>query len=134
MTGNHGLQALEDAFKTREPRLVGLKVEPIFDPLRADNRFTATIQTAAKVIRMVLAAPLGNRPRSGTDPGRNAWWKTRGSDITSCFTYRLTSNSSVEDCDNQRKLNIDSPAVDLLHIRHPTLSPAKRQRTSFATS
>ena len=93
----HGLQALEDAFKTREPRLVGLKVEPIFDPLRADNRFTATIQTAAKVIRMVLAAPLGNRPRSGTDPGRNAWWKTRGSDITSCFTYRLTSNSSFED-------------------------------------
>ena len=32
------LQALEEAFGDREPCLVSLKVEPIFDPLRDDDR------------------------------------------------------------------------------------------------
>ena len=38
------LQALEEAFGDREPCLVSLKVEPIFDPLRDDNRFTDMIR------------------------------------------------------------------------------------------
>lgn len=36
--------ALEEAFEEREPCLVSLKVEPIFDPLRADDRFTAMLR------------------------------------------------------------------------------------------
>lgn len=38
------LQALEEAFGDREPCLVSLKVEPIFDPLRRDNRFSAMVR------------------------------------------------------------------------------------------
>ncbi len=38
------LQALEEAFGDREPCLVSLKVEPIFDPLRDEDRFTAMIR------------------------------------------------------------------------------------------
>ena len=38
------LQALEEAFGDREPCLVSLKVEPIFDPLRDDNRFADMIR------------------------------------------------------------------------------------------
>ena len=38
------LQALEEAFGDREPCLVSLKVEPIFDPLRDDHRFTDMIR------------------------------------------------------------------------------------------
>ena len=40
----HALKALEEAFTDREPCLVSLKVEPIFDPLRGDSRFTEMIQ------------------------------------------------------------------------------------------
>ena len=40
----HALKALEEAFTDREPCLVSLKVEPIFDPLRHDSRFTEMIQ------------------------------------------------------------------------------------------
>lgn len=38
------LQALEQAFGDREPCLVSLKVEPIFDPVRDDNRFTDMVR------------------------------------------------------------------------------------------
>lgn len=38
------LQALDEAFDNREPCLVSLKVDPIFDPLREEPRFTEMIQ------------------------------------------------------------------------------------------
>lgn len=44
------LRALEEAFSDREPCLVSLKVDPIFDPLREESRF-------AKMIRRVGLQP-----------------------------------------------------------------------------
>jgi hypothetical protein len=44
------LGALEEAFSDREPCLVSLKVDPIFDPLREESRF-------AKMIRRVGLQP-----------------------------------------------------------------------------
>jgi DNA-binding winged helix-turn-helix (wHTH) protein/tetratricopeptide (TPR) repeat protein len=38
------LQALDEAFADREPCLVSLKVDPIFDPLRYDGRFAEMIR------------------------------------------------------------------------------------------
>jgi tetratricopeptide (TPR) repeat protein len=36
---NRAFECLEDAFRGREPCLVSLKVDPVFDPLRDDGRF-----------------------------------------------------------------------------------------------
>ena len=44
--GDHdrAFTALEDAFRDCEPCLVSLKVDPVFDPLRSDTRFSAMIR------------------------------------------------------------------------------------------
>jgi TolB-like protein/tetratricopeptide (TPR) repeat protein len=38
------LESLEDAFRAREPCLVSLKVDPVFDPLRDDVRFSDMVR------------------------------------------------------------------------------------------
>jgi TolB-like protein/tetratricopeptide (TPR) repeat protein len=38
------LESLEDAFRAREPCLVSLKVDPVFDPLRDDVRFAEMVR------------------------------------------------------------------------------------------
>jgi len=38
------LESLEDAFRSHELCLVSLKVDPVFDPLRGDSRFTEMVR------------------------------------------------------------------------------------------
>jgi hypothetical protein len=38
------LDALENAFHDHEPCLVSLKVDPVFDPLRQDDRFSDMVR------------------------------------------------------------------------------------------
>jgi serine/threonine-protein kinase len=38
------LDALEQAFRNREPCMASLKVDPIFDPLRGDKRFEKMVR------------------------------------------------------------------------------------------
>ena len=42
--GERAIEALEEAFLNREPCIVSLKVDPIFDPLRNDGRFTDMVR------------------------------------------------------------------------------------------
>ncbi len=44
---NRAFQCLEDAFQSREPCMVSLKVDPVFDPIRADARFAEMVRRVA---------------------------------------------------------------------------------------
>ena len=47
---DRAFQCLEDAFQGREPCMVSLKVDPVFDPIRSDGRF-------AEMVRRVVPEP-----------------------------------------------------------------------------
>jgi tetratricopeptide (TPR) repeat protein len=47
---DRAFQCLEDAFQGREPCMVSLKVDPVFDPIRGDARF-------AEMVRRVVPEP-----------------------------------------------------------------------------
>jgi tetratricopeptide (TPR) repeat protein len=47
---DRAIQCLEDAFRGREPCMVSLKVDPVFDPIRGDSRF-------AEMVRLVAPEP-----------------------------------------------------------------------------